>query len=135
MVTSRKLSRTVLVVEDDPDARAFYKTALSGAGYTVVAVEDGLDALRHVEVYRPSAIVLDLILPRVPGQDVYEELRANPATSTIPVVIVTGADVPDLGAIAVRLLRKPVTGEALVAAVLGAVTGAAPAVEMPGGAT
>src|SRR4051794_17475935 len=57
----------VLVVEDDQQTREMYRAALMAAGFVVVAVEDGLDALRVLEQRRPSAVVLDLGLPRLAG--------------------------------------------------------------------
>ena len=110
---------TVLVVEDDPDLRALYRTSLTVAGYTVVAVEDGLDALRHIEGSGiPNAVILDLALPRLSGRDVHRELAAHPATSKIPIVVVTGSDINDLSKNEFAcVLRKPVHVEALIHAV------------------
>jgi CheY-like chemotaxis protein len=79
----------VLVVEDDPALRELYRSTLTLAGYSVVAVEDGIDALRRVERRRPDALVLDLALPRKSGRDVKRELRSNPETRDIPIVIVS----------------------------------------------
>lgn len=112
------VERYVLVVEDDPTLRELYRNALTIAGHAVVAVEDGIDALRRVERRRPDAVVLDLGLPRVSGRDVERELKANPETSHIPIVIVTGNDVSDLNPSDFAcVLRKPVSVEKLVAAV------------------
>jgi response regulator RpfG family c-di-GMP phosphodiesterase len=60
---------TVLVVEDDPELRALYRSALKAAGYQVVAVDDGVAALRHLENEVPDAVVLDLGLPLLDGGD------------------------------------------------------------------
>jgi DNA-binding response OmpR family regulator len=49
----------ILVVEDDPQLRFLYRMALMYAGHTVVAVEDGVDALRHIDVQAPQAVVLE----------------------------------------------------------------------------
>ena len=89
--------------------------AFREAGYEVIAVEDGLSALRHVEASRPDAIVLDMALPRLGGRDVLREVRANPVTRHIPVVIVTGTDVSALNERAgVPVLLKPVQPEVVV---------------------
>src|SRR5688572_26063207 len=110
--------RYVLVVEDDPTLRELYRSTLALAGYSVVAVEDGIDALRRVEHRRPDALVLDLALPRVSGRDVERELRSNPETRDIPIVIVSGTDVSDLDPTNFAcVLRKPISAEKLVAAV------------------
>ena len=110
---------TILVVEDDRPLREFYRTTLRFAGYTVVAVEDGMDALRWLEAERPAAILLDLSLIRLSGRDLLSELRARDATRHIPVVVVTGerrtSNLTDSDIVCV--LRKPVTGGALSDAV------------------
>ena len=105
---------TVLIVEDDAAIREMYRQALSAAGHRAVGVADGLGALQHIEGDRPDVVVLDLMLPRVGGHDVYKELRAHPETSSIPIIIVTGSDARDLEPNAFRFfLRKPVSPEAL----------------------
>jgi CheY-like chemotaxis protein len=110
--------RRILVVEDDPPTREVYRLALISAGFRAAAVEDGLSALRYLETDVPDAVVLDLMLPRVGGRDVYLDLRSNPATRDLPVVIVTGTDVRNLEPTpCCHFLRKPVTPEALVEAV------------------
>ncbi len=88
------------------------------AGYAVVAVEDGLDALRRIDEERPGALVLDLELPRLSGQDVQREMAARSDTRDIPIVVVTGSDT---GALDPRgfasIFRKPVDPHLLVNAV------------------
>ena len=110
---------TVLVVEDDRPFRIMLRNALQAAGFTVVAVEDGLSALQRIEAEPPQVVVLDLALPRLSGRDVYRELAARPETSQIPVVIVSGADdVDDLNPSEFAgVLRKPVQPEAVIEAV------------------
>lgn len=110
--------KKVLVVEDDSSLRELYRLALVSAGYSVVAVEDGMDALRRVERDAPQAVVLDMALPRMNGRDVQRELSSRPETSTIPIVVVSGSDISDLneGDFA-SVLRKPIHAEAVVYAV------------------
>lgn len=112
-------TRIILIVEDDPELRELYRMALVAQGYAVVAVADGLDALRQIEgSVLPTAVLLDLDLPRVGGRDVYRELRARADTSTIPVLIVTGSDTSDLNPADFRcILKKPISVENLVSAV------------------
>ena len=110
---ARKTS--ILVVEDDAELRAHYQLALKAAGYHVVAVDDGLAALRHLEEGVPDAVVLDLGLPRVGGRDVYRELTANPATAHLPIIIVTGSTLTEREAEEFScVLRKPLHAEALI---------------------
>jgi CheY-like chemotaxis protein len=110
---------SVLIVEDDPALRALYRVALTGAGYAVVTVEDGIDALRHLEMgHVPDLVLLDLELPRLGGHDLHRELQAHSFTQDIPVVVVSGTDTADLDPAAFAcVLRKPVDVEQIVAAV------------------
>jgi DNA-binding response OmpR family regulator len=89
-VPSPPRRRTVLVVEDDPDLRALYRSALSLAGYVVVAVADGIDALRHFDGDTPDAVVLDIGLPRLGGRDVQRELASHADLSSVPIIAVSG---------------------------------------------
>lgn len=111
----RKL-RIILVVEDDVDLRAMYRTALRVAGFFVIEAGDGLQALRALDADPPDLVVLDLGLPTVSGYAVSAELAAQSHTRRIPVVVVTGTE--PQGVLDVDcLLRKPVDPEILVAAV------------------
>lgn len=104
----------VLVVEDDPEMREVYRFVLSGNGFRVIAVQDGLAALRILEQELPALIVLDLELPFVSGQDVARELRSHATTCLIPVVVVTGFDGSDIESDVTCLLRKPIEPDQLV---------------------
>jgi two-component system OmpR family response regulator len=110
--------RYVLVVEDDAALREHYRSTLRAAGYAVVGVEDGLDALRRIDTEKPKAVVLDLGLPRLNGRALSRELRAHPQTQDIPVIVVTGTDTSDLNPDQFAgILRKPIDPDALVQAV------------------
>lgn len=109
---------TILVVEDDPSLREMYRTALIVAGYTVIAVEDGVDALRRIETEPPNLVVLDMALPRLGGREVQSELKSRPDTSHIPIVVVSGTDTRNLNPRDFDcVLRKPITPHALLEAV------------------
>jgi two-component system phosphate regulon response regulator PhoB len=110
--------RKVLIVEDDPQLREMYRMALRAAGYAVIAVEDGADALRQIDQAIPALVVLDLGLPRLAGRDVHRELKARTDTRDIPIVIVTGTDISETDAKDFAcVLRKPCDADRLVAAV------------------
>jgi DNA-binding response OmpR family regulator len=110
--------RYVLVVEDDRALREYYRAALQFAGFAAIAVEDGLTALQHIDSATPRAVVLDLALPRLPGLDVQQELKARPETQHVPIVIVSGTDTSGLNRDDFAcILHKPVSAEELIAAV------------------
>jgi DNA-binding response OmpR family regulator len=108
---------TILIVEDDSNARALFRAALMLAGYTVVTASDGFEALQYIDADPPSLVVVDLGLPRVSGRDVVREVAANASTARIPIVVVTGEpehlDHADLACV----LRKPFDPDDLVATV------------------
>ncbi|MBI2187145.1 MAG: response regulator [Acidobacteria bacterium] len=110
---------TILIVEDDPRARDLLTTHLTREGYDVVHAADGAEGVRKARESRPFAIVLDILLPLKSGWDVLSELKASPATTSIPVVIVSVVDDElrgfSLGAAA--YLTKPVSRVELIAAV------------------
>jgi len=109
---------TILIVEDDAALRAFYRSVLTLEGYAVVTAEDGLDALQRMEEQAVGAIVLDLGLPRLRGEDVGREIAAHPGLRDIPIVVVTGSDTNNLNLDDFAcVLTKPVTAEALIRAV------------------
>jgi two-component system KDP operon response regulator KdpE len=108
---------TILVVEDDPALRSFYRSVLALAGYAVVAVDDGIGALRYLDGDQPTLVVLDLGLPLLSGQDVAREIAAHAETAQIPIVVVTGQsehlNTKDFACV----LRKPVDVDDLLSAI------------------
>jgi DNA-binding response OmpR family regulator len=110
--------RYILVVEDDPQLRELYRYTLRSAGYAVIGVEDGVDALRMIEQGKPRAVVLDLALPRLNGLEVFKDLRGNRATRAIPVIVVTRTDTSNLDRSEFAcVLEKPISAGELVDAV------------------
>ncbi|HLD48317.1 MAG TPA: response regulator [Desulfobaccales bacterium] len=89
---SRRQPPLILVVEDNPVAVLHIRTVLEGQGYAVQAFPSGAEALAALPQARPDLIVLDLMLPEVDGFQVLEQLRAIPATATIPVLVLTARE-------------------------------------------
>ena len=86
----------ILVVDDDP-AMVGAITALVGTeGHQVITAYDGLTAVRRYREEHPDLVLLDLALPDIDGEQVLADLRADPATQAIPVVVVTGDSEPDV---------------------------------------
>jgi DNA-binding response OmpR family regulator len=107
----------VLVVEDDQDARAIFRHALRADGFDVREAEDGLAALRMIELCSPDLVVLDVRLPMLDGLSVREEIAAHAETRHIPVIIVTAFDIDRHRVNNARVMRKPVSPDDLVEAV------------------
>lgn len=79
----------ILVVDDEADIVALVAFHLVKSGYRVSTASNGPDALTAARQERPALIVLDLMLPGASGYDVLEQLRANPATRDIAVLMLT----------------------------------------------
>jgi len=79
----------ILIVEDDPDMVELLRLALTDAGYSTRAATAGKEALRMAQLSPPDLVILDVLLPGMNGFSVCEELRRNPATAGVPVVMTT----------------------------------------------
>jgi signal transduction histidine kinase/CheY-like chemotaxis protein len=79
----------VLAVDDNPDILALIKAALQETSYSFVGVQDPLQVMDLVEKTRPVAITLDVMMPGLNGWQLLHRLRENPATASIPVVVLT----------------------------------------------
>lgn len=83
-------AKTVLVVDDDPDAREFLTTVLTDNGFLVVTANDGTEAIEIIEGNAPDLVSLDITMPEKSGVAVYRRLKENDETKGIPVIIITG---------------------------------------------
>jgi two-component system phosphate regulon response regulator PhoB len=79
----------ILIVDDEADIVELLDYSLRQAGHTVVSARDGASALAAVRRQRPDLIVLDLMLPDIPGTEVCRRLRKEPGTETIPILMLT----------------------------------------------
>ena len=110
--------RTVLVADDDEDILQLVSFRLERAGYTVVTAADGQQALAAARQHQPDLAVLDVMMPGLNGYEVTRQLRADPATAAIPVILLTArvqeADVSrGFEAGADDYLRKPFSPQEL----------------------
>jgi CheY-like chemotaxis protein len=81
--------RTVLVVDDVPDAREVVVRLLKLGGLQAVTAEDGYDALEALHEQTPDLVLLDLTMPRMDGVAVLKALRADPRWKDLPVILFT----------------------------------------------
>ncbi len=105
---------TVLVVDDDADARRIARMWLEGAGRRVLEAGNGHECLRLAREQAPDVILMDLDMPHMDGWETARELRADPATAPVPILGLTGIGFPILHTRAVeagfdRVLTKPVS--------------------------
>jgi CheY-like chemotaxis protein len=106
----------VLVVEDDPAAAELLTRQLVAAGYRTDVARTGNEALAKARELQPAAITLDIILPEVDGWEVISRLKLDDRTSSIPIIVVSIVDNPELGMAlgAIEYFVKPVDAGALI---------------------
>jgi DNA-binding response OmpR family regulator len=80
---------TVLIIDDDVDARRIYSEYLRVKGLTAFSASDGRTGIEKANDLKPDVIILDLAMPRVDGWTVLKHLRESSWTAPIPIVIVT----------------------------------------------
>src|SRR5207247_5377100 len=113
----RRTSMTILIVEDDADIRELMKIFLEADGYRVNLAADGLDAFEQLNAGpRPALIILDLMMPRMDGEQFLEQLRGG-CYANIPVIIMSGHNAAELKTEELRAaycLMKPVEVDQLL---------------------
>lgn len=84
----------LLIVDDSPVALSFLRAVLQNT-YDVDTAIDGMDALPKVLATVPDLVVTDSLMPHIDGFELIRRLRENPATASIPVVMLTSSDTTD----------------------------------------
>src|SRR5688500_3110404 len=88
-LVAKKNKKRILIVDDEPDTIELLEFNLKSAGYDIVTAADGAEALRKARSADPDLIILDLMLPEIDGLQVCKLLRHDPATTKIPVLMLT----------------------------------------------
>ena len=114
---------TLLVVEDDPEIAATLTDVLGDEGYAVQVLDTAVGVLGPIACLRPHAILLDLALPYRSGAALLADLKADPATAAIPVIVVSAyleSLPPERAALASARIAKPFEVPDLLAALQAA---------------
>ncbi|MBE0570460.1 MAG: response regulator [Ignavibacteriaceae bacterium] len=119
--------KNILVIDDEPDAIEFVRAVLSSLGeFNIIEANDGEEGLIKAKKNSPDLVILDIIMPRQSGFDVFYELRKNKHTKNIPIVMLTGvADKAGLkffkddmkkyfGSEPIEYLEKPLNPDSLI---------------------
>lgn len=83
------MQKTILVTEDDPDAREVLSVILAAEGLAVITAEDGQQALRLIERTPPDLIITDIQMPNLDGIELIKRLRAHPQLHRVPIVVLS----------------------------------------------
>lgn len=80
----------VLIVDDDAEIRLMLSMLLEMEGWRVVEAKDGIDALARLADCKPDAVVLDVMMPKMDGITLCRNLRSQPETAQLPIVMLSG---------------------------------------------
>jgi CheY-like chemotaxis protein len=95
----------ILIVDDEVNGRETLRDLLEDEGYEVMCAGDGKEALQRLESAHPSLMILDLLMPGMNGNALYDEMQKSPSLAKIPVVVTTSD--PTRAPIGVPTLGKP----------------------------
>lgn len=111
-------SPLILAIDDDPDVIYLLRENLGEAGYRVIGATSGDEGIQKAKDFQPFAITLDITMPHKDGWEVLHDLKTDPATRNIPVIMLTMVDKKLLGyrLEAADYLLKPVDSQAMVTA-------------------
>ena len=123
----RVASSLILVVEDNPDMREYVRSIL-GRHHRVVTAANGVEGLERIKAEPPDLIICDIMMPRMTGDQMVQELRQDKAFDDIPVIVLTARSDSDLRVSLLErqvqgYLEKPFLAEELVARVEGLLAG------------
>ena len=115
-----KMSKAILVVEDQEDSRRIMRDLLTSAGYEIIEAVTGEEGVAAAETHQPVMILMDIQLPDFDGYEATRRIKANPALRQIPIIAVTsyalsGDDVKAFDAGCDAYVSKPFSPRALLA--------------------
>ena len=91
------MAKTVLVVDDEDDIRAFVAGILADCGWCVVEAENGREAIQLALLEMPDLAIIDIMMPAMNGFDLYQELRSASETEHIPIIVLSSVNDFELG--------------------------------------
>lgn len=84
------MSKNILIIDDEEDVREIAQLGLEmGAGWNVLIASSGEEGLKIAAEQQPDAILLDMMMPDMDGRATLQQLKTNPKTQAIPVILVT----------------------------------------------
>lgn len=107
----------ILIVDDEPSILVLLDELLTDEGFTVDRATNGRDALEHALSAPPDLVVTDLMMPVMDGRTLVRQLRQQPRTATIPVLLLSAAYHQQPNDVFTAVLPKPFNSDALFEAI------------------
>jgi CheY-like chemotaxis protein len=82
-------SKKVLVIDDEPDIVKYLSLLLENQGYSVISASDGREGLALVKEEKPDLVCLDIMMPKMTGVALYQEIKSDPGLKKIPCVFIS----------------------------------------------
>jgi two-component system alkaline phosphatase synthesis response regulator PhoP len=79
----------ILVVDDEPTIVRLMEFILARQGHDMIVAVNGEEALEKIRAQQPDLVLLDIMMPRIDGYEVAQRLRADPATATLPIIMLS----------------------------------------------
>jgi DNA-binding response OmpR family regulator len=113
------MGKKVLLVDDEPRLLLLVKSRLVASGYEVITAADGEEALAKIASEKPDLVILDVMMPKLDGLQVCEQIKNNEALAKIPVIILSAKNQQDTIMEAMKVgadgyMIKPFRPEALL---------------------
>ncbi|MEP7290403.1 MAG: response regulator [Chloroflexota bacterium] len=117
------MSRRLVCIEDDPEVTELMRLIVARHGFELLEARNGLRGIEMVKETQPDLVLLDLMMPGLDGWEVFDQLKSNPETKNVPIIIVTARAHFDDRVAEMRaandgnLLTKPFTPAQLIQAI------------------
>jgi CheY-like chemotaxis protein len=82
-------TKTIMVVDDNPDIITIVRTILEGKGFNVLSASSGIECIEALKSHKPDLIVLDIMMPEMDGLEVLTRLKSMSEFNNVPVVLLT----------------------------------------------
>ena len=120
-------SHKILVIDDSRVIRARVRDMLPNGNFEVIEAKDGIEGIDAIRAQKPNLIMLDFLLPRMSGYEVYQEIQAEPEFQSIPLVMMSGRREELTEKIQepfefFEFIEKPFEQKELIGAIKGAMT-------------
>ena len=120
-------SHKILVIDDSRVIRARVRDMLPQGNFEVIEAKDGIEGIEAIRAQKPNLIMLDFLLPRMSGYEVFQEIQAEPAFQSIPLVMMSGRREELTEKIQepfeyFEFIEKPFEQKELIGAIKGAMT-------------